>query len=186
VTAQLSRLPAALVSLDGDGLIVASNDRARALLGTDATGVRLDSIALELDAPSIRAALANDAATDNLFVHFYTPTRQIVAVDVCLGPAPATAGDVCYAVLGDARPRLENEREYEQRAGTLAFVAELAELFAGELDAQRGFERAIALVREYVPAVGVAIARADRDGRVVALVGARGVAPTALSPMPLR
>jgi signal transduction histidine kinase/CheY-like chemotaxis protein len=181
VTAQLSRLPAALVSLDADGLIVASNDRARALLGTDATGARLDSIALELDAPSIRAALANDAATDNLFVHFYTPTRQIVAVDLCLGPAPATAGDVRYAVLGDARPRLENEREYEQRAGTLAFVAELAELFAGELDAQRGFERAIALVREYVPAVGVAIARADRDGRVVALVGARGVAPTALS-----
>lgn len=181
MTAQISRLPAALVSLDGDGLIVASNDRARALLGTDATGVRLDSIAFELDAPSIREALANEAATDNLFVHFYTPAGQIVAVDLCLGPAPESAAELRFALLGDARPRLESEREYEQRAGTLAFVAELAELFAGELDAQRGFERAIALVREYVPGVGVAIARADRDGRVVALVGARGVAPTALS-----
>lgn len=181
MTAPLSRLPAAVVSLDAKGCIIANNDRARALLAADVTGRCLDEIVLDLDGPSVREALAKPTATENLFVHFLTPTGQIVAVDLCLGPAPTADGESRFAMLGDARPRIESEREYEQRAGTLAFVAELSELFAGELDAQRGFERAIALVREYVPGVGVAIARADREGNVLAVVAAKGVAPAALS-----
>jgi signal transduction histidine kinase/CheY-like chemotaxis protein len=98
-----------------------------------------------------------------------------------LGAAPAQADEVRYAHLTDARARLANEREYEHRAATLSFVAELSELFAGELDAPHGFERAVSLLREYVPNVGVAIARANPEGTPVGLVGAWGVPPSALA-----
>jgi PAS domain S-box-containing protein len=177
----LARLPTALVALDREQRIAAMNDRARALFGGEVLGVTLESLLLEIDAPTVREALAREAASGVHFVHIVATDGEIVAVDLSLGEAPSSPDEHRYAHVGDARPRIESEREYEQRAGTLAFIAELSELFAGQLDAQQGFERAIALVREYVPGVGVAIARADNDGRVRAVVGARGVAPAALA-----
>lgn len=175
----LERLPSAIVALDAAHTIVAVNARARTLLGC-ISGVRLDTIALELDAPVLRDALARSDGSDGLFVHLVAQDGAIVAVDLSIGDAAPEPDGLRYVHLGDARPRIESEREYEQRAGTLAFVAELSELFAGQTDAQQAFERAITLVREYVPGIGLAVARADRDGRVRALVGAKGVSPAAL------
>ncbi len=177
----ISELPSALLGLGPDGSIVEVNPRARALLHGSALGRPIDALFVAFDQSTVRGIVASEKPCDSALVHLEVEPGTIIPVDLHLGAAPARHGEVRYAQLTDARPRVASERAYEQRAATLSFVAELSELFAGELDAPRGFERAARLLQEYIPGLGVAVARANRHGALTGLVGAWGVPPAALA-----
>ncbi len=177
----ISELPSALLGLGPDGAIVELNLRARALVGAAVLGRPFESLFVSFDQAAVRAIMTSAAPCDSALVHLEVGPGEVIAVDLHLGAAPSRHGEVRCAQLTDARPRIASERAYEQRAATLSFVAELSEMFAGELDAQRGFERAASLLQEHIPALGVAVARANAHGALTGLVGAWGVPPGALA-----
>lgn len=176
--ATLETLPTPIVALDADGVIVACNAAIDRLLGS-VTGERFSSAVLEFDQPIVRDALSSSGPVEKLFVHLVSTRGEIVPADLSVGAADNDGNRFVH--VADARERLASEREYERRAGTLSFVAELSELFASGLDTTVAFERAITVLREYIPNVGVAIGRTERDGRVRGLVATRDVSPTVLA-----
>ncbi len=175
--APLDTLPTPLVALDAQACIVASNAAAERLLGA-VDGEPFLSVVVDFDQAPARDALSSPGAT-RAFAHLLTRRGEIVPAELAISSADDDG--VRFVHVTDTRERLESEREYELRAGTLAFVAELSGLFASGLDTTVAFDRAITVLREYIPHVAVAIGRTERDGRVRGLVAARDVSPTTLA-----
>lgn len=180
MTAALELLPTPALTIDAVGVISEGNTRACRLLLRSLVGQRIESLVIPIDVDVVRRALASTATVERLFVHCLRADGEVIAADLAIGPPCARHG-LRIVQIHDARERIASEREYERRAGTLAFIAELSEQFAAGQSAPEAFDQALVLLREYIPQTGAAVARVDESGRVLGLVGARGVAPTALA-----
>jgi PAS domain S-box-containing protein len=101
------------------------------------------------------------------------PKGPILA-DVVITKVSGDPAVVRQVSLQDARPRIADEAELESRAEALAFLRELAELVAAEINVGTAFDRVAQLMTTRLPVRGVAIARCEGHDRHLASVASRG------------
>ncbi len=175
-TQMLDRLPHGVIALGSGHNVLEANRAARVLLATgdeDSLGRSFDSM---LDARSqalYRAAIATGRSPADLVLEILTPAGAM-PVDVIVSRVEDDPAVARQLHLQDARQRLADQAELESRAEALAFLRELAEHVAGELNADRALERITQLITTRLPVRGAAIARSESDEGRFALVAANG------------
>jgi PAS domain S-box-containing protein len=179
----VDRLPHGVVALDGRLRVVAINAAAQALL--EGTGGPLAGRPFPaLLTPASREAFADLVAAGRQvgprLLELALADGGARPLDACVTPVD-DEGAVTYQLhLEDARARLASEAELASRTEALAFLRDLAETVAGELNAREACGRAAALIVQRLPVRGIAIAQVNPGGALT-LLATEGVGPAALA-----
>ncbi|MEI8257535.1 MAG: hypothetical protein WCJ30_17820, partial [Deltaproteobacteria bacterium] len=181
-TQMLDRVPHAVLALGAGHNVLEANQAARTLLATadgEILGRPFDAMLDPRSQVLYRAAIASARTPVDLVLEVVSPEGPVL-VDVIVSEVTDDPAVVRQVHLQDARRRVADEAELESRAEALAFLRELAEQVAGELNADRALERITQLITTRLPVRGAAIARTEGDDGRFALVASHGVSRQAV------
>jgi PAS domain S-box-containing protein len=180
--AMLDQMPHAVLALSAAHTVIEANRSALALFGRETNELRGRAFEELLDPAAqaiFRDAIAHPSAR-SAHVFEVVTSRGPMLADVVITAVSGDPAVVRQISLQDARPRIADEAELESRAEALAFLRELAELVATEINVGSAFDRVAQLITTRLPVRGVAIARCEGTDRNLAVVASRGLNRRAL------